>query len=97
MTFNIYDMLVFEDQAGSIYQDCVCKIERQPIEVDYTDAGNDCYFTNIICNNVVITLDDCGSLISINPSTDLWYDHSLNLKEIWTKTSDNTYEKVWWK
>lgn len=93
---NVYDMLVFEDEASSIYQDCVCSITNDPVYIATNEDEIDEYFHTVICNNTTVHLDSDYQILNI-----VWNDinsyntHTLKLKEIWTRTDEDTYKKVW--
>jgi len=96
MEFNIYDMLVFEDESGSIYQDCVCEIENNPVYVACTEDEEDEYFHTVICNQFEIHLDSEYDIFKIERNNEGTFNkHEYNLKQIWTRTDEDTYKKVW--
>lgn len=97
LEFNVYDMLVFEDEDGSIYQDCVCSIERNAVFAACDENEEDEYFTDIVCNNFTISLDSLGSIYSIETNSDGISVQKYKLKEIWTRVNEDTYKKVWSK
>jgi len=78
---NVYDMLVFEDESGSIYQDCVCAIGRVAGRVE-----------TIECNQIKIVLNKDGEIDFIE---DRFKRRNHHLKEIWTRTDEDTYKRVW--
>jgi len=81
MNFEIYDMLVFEDESGSIYQDCVCSVGLVGGRVE-----------TIECNQIKIVLNKDENIDFIE---DRFKRRNYYLKEIWTRTDENTYKKVY--
>lgn len=99
MEFNVYDMLVFEDEDENIYQDCVCEISDGTV---YIASSEDEYnkiieYSKIIeCNDFALYFDCNGTLCNID--TNRFADeHKYKLKEIWTRVDEDTYKKVWSK
>lgn len=78
---NMYDMLVFEDENGNIYQDCVCEISK-----------NVQYGKHIKCNYTDIYFNTNGYIERITVGSNLNY----KLKEIWTRVDEDTYKKTWY-
>lgn len=89
MKINVSDMLVFEAENGSIYQDCVDSINN----CDVKKYNRSVVFTN--CFRLVVDVST-NSVIDIYGNGD--YEDvasTLKLKEIWTRTDEDTYKKVW--
>ena len=98
MEINVYDVLVFEDEHGNIYQDCVCSKELSATYVACNENEEDEYFTQIECNNFLVNLDTNGVIFNITTSKDYecsYGNKSYKLKEIWTRTDEDTFKKVW--
>lgn len=87
MNINVYDMLVFEDENGSIYQDCVYAIDNEVLKQYDRIVIRANRFYIIIEDDEVFTIVDTNKYFN---NTDAYY-----LKEIWTRTDENTYKKVW--
>ena len=92
---DVDDILVFENEAGDVYKEFVCEIERSGIAA-YDDGEEDEYFTDIRCANFNVGLD---SLNEVDYVECLLYEggehHEYSIKEIWKRTDDDTYRRVW--
>ena len=94
LDFNIYDMIVIEDENGSIYQDCVCEIIKDKL-------GN----RNVICNRFIINCKDLNVIEGNYVDGEIYlYDYmdesnisKFTLKEVWSRVNDDTYKKIWSK
>ena len=84
MEIKVYDMLVFEDKDGNIYQDCViCLATEKDSRIGlngYTFEMNEYYDVT----SFYVEDGDYGRFIN-----------NIKLKEIWTRTDETTYKKVW--
>lgn len=89
MEINVYDMLVFEDEDGNIYQDCVCCLAKQGQL--YTN------YPSVVCNDFCFGVKDKEEITGIESIKNYHfnYGHTYKLKEIWTRVDKDTYKKVW--
>lgn len=83
LNINVYDILVFEDQNGSIYQDCVCRIEKGTIYGVKT----------IHCNTTVVFSAGDNSYCFYTKDNNIKVRGKL--KEVWSRVDEDTYKKVW--
>jgi len=83
---NVYDMLVFKDACGSIYQDCVQAITK--------DALHNIHM--IRCNNTKVFFKNSGFLSAWYIDNDA-IETRGDLVEVWTRLDENTYTCLWRK
>lgn len=90
LEFNIYDMLVFEESDGSIYQDCVQSIAKYDSMFDIVPFIIDYEYDEVVrCCNFRIDLYQGKIKQIIN-----FQKFDGKLIEIWTKTDEDTYKRV---
>ena len=83
---NVYDMLVFKDACGSIYQDCVQTITKDAL-----------YNTHMVrCNNTQVFFESSGFLSAWYVDNDA-IETRGDLVEVWTRSDENTYTCFWRK
>ena len=84
---NVYDMLVFKDACGSIYQDCVQTITKHTFDIHL-----------IRCNNTRVFFENSGFLSAwyIDIDNDA-IETRGDLIEVWTRSDENTYTCLWRK
>lgn len=83
---HVYDVLVFKDACGSIYQDCVQTITKDAL-----------YNTHMIrCNNTQVFFGDSGFLSAWVVGSDA-IETRGDLIEVWTRADENTYTCFWRK
>ena len=91
LEFNVYDMLVIEDENGSIYQDCVTRISKWKDNI-YIVEGD-----RFVINSDSLEVTDGYMQDRYIIKRDTTIERTYTLKEIWTKFTDNTYKKIWEK
>lgn len=92
MEINVYDMLIFEDKAGSIYQDCVCDIVNRPWDIE---INTNCFTLHIDVDKTKIIDIITRSIIDDRAEGYKRYRNDLTLKEVWSRTQSHTYRKVY--
>jgi len=84
--FNVYDIIVFKNKDGDIYQDCICAVEKPNI------YG----VTLAYCNSTHIAADKNGPVWGWYIDDKGIHSHG-NIIEVWRRSDEGTYKKVWSK